>query len=226
MTTQMLEVSLNKQTTVAQSYRQEPKASDNGLTHLNSMESSSIDRESSFRIKTRLYGTSWEVDRRCMQSCWRKFFLVVLVVTVISQWAEMPFVSPQAEHVAAKDSFQRNGAGVTTLSRQLGPNPWTVFLEGSPWINKATQTVVLYPLMKGDRSREKNSTRRIFDPNCEYIYDWQMTFHPTCNEFHATNLADVLVDKRAELLGEGWWRQGWKMTNPRTATNAIWKTSQ
>jgi serine/threonine protein kinase len=76
---------------------------------------------------------------------------------------------------------------------------------------------------------EQDTSRRIFDPNCEYMYDWQTTFHPTCNEFHATNLADVLVDNRAELLGNGGWRQGWKMTYPRmntaASTNAIWKTS-
>jgi hypothetical protein len=111
------------------------------------------------------------------------------------------------------------GCNRNVMSRQLGPHPRAVFLDGSPWTTRlvgnnttTTQVVEMYPLMK--------------DPSCEYMHDWQTTFHPTCNEFHATNLADVFADKRAELLGEGWWRQGWKMTYPRTATNAILKTSQ
>jgi hypothetical protein len=169
------------------------------------------------------------------------------VAVVSSQWrADMrTFISPPPQVnrvvlvVVAKDalSVQNNvGEVVTVMSRQLGPHPRAVFLDGSPWTTRlvgnnttTTQVVEMYPLMKGARASGREfftSGRSILDPSCEYMHDWQTTFHPTCNEFHATNLADVFADKRAELLGEGWWRQGWKMTYPRTATNAILKTSQ
>jgi hypothetical protein len=211
----------------------QPKASENGrrihTLQDHNMELPSTDRKISLRYKARRYDTMREmaIADRCTPS-WQKIVLAVLVVTMISQRAETSLNSPQAKQGVANDSFQRSST-VVDMTSKLGPQPWTVFLEGgSPWtttrLGNATQELE-YSETKGAETKGIERLEYVFDPNCEPMYDWQMSFHPTCNEFHATNLADVLAAKQAELLGKGWWRQGWKVTYPFRATNIIWKTS-
>jgi hypothetical protein len=52
------------------------------------------------------------------------------------------------------------------MSRQLGPHPRAVFLDGSPWTTRlvgnnttTTQVVEMYPLMKGARASGREFLR-------------------------------------------------------------------
>jgi hypothetical protein len=62
--------------------------------------------------------------------------------------------------------------------------------------------------------------------DCKLIWDWQKTFHPSCNDFHATNLIDAAVNNGLKMLGFGTFRQGVKVTHPHIDTQIVWKVSK
>jgi hypothetical protein len=117
----------------------------------------------------------------------------------------------------------------TKLSRELGRmRPRILFLEGSPWTtNHTAKTLhVLYNSeMKGDAAYKKPMvTKRA--QNCVPLQDWQATFRPACNVFHATSLEDSIADNRLQMLGRGTYRVGLKITHRHNDTPAVWKTSK
>jgi hypothetical protein len=57
--------------------------------------------------------------------------------------------------------------------------------------------------------------------DCKLIWDWQKTFHPSCNDFHATNLIDAAVNNGLKMLGFGTFRQGVKVTHPHIDTQIV-----
>jgi hypothetical protein len=55
--------------------------------------------------------------------------------------------------------------------------------------------------------------------------DWQTTFYPVCNELHATDMPDSLVDTDLNLLSrKGFWRHAWQMDEGNQNTTTVWKT--
>jgi hypothetical protein len=70
------------------------------------------------------------------------------------------------------------------------------------------------------------------DPNCEPIDpSWQSTFHPICNDMHASSMMDNLKEESLTLLSaKGFWRLAWKQQDNynkhdvhRNKTT-VWKT--
>lgn len=79
-------------------------------------------------------------------------------------------------------------------------------------------------------SADFNMERRLwpkheFDPHCVPMDDWQNTFHPVCNDMHASGIVDNLMDQSLSLLSaKGYWRHAWRHDNNATNTTTVWKT--
>jgi hypothetical protein len=64
--------------------------------------------------------------------------------------------------------------------------------------------------------------RRVFpqhdhDDKCVPMADWQSTFYPTCNEFHAFDTSEALSDRNFWMLSnKGYWRYAWEVVENRT----------
>ena len=103
----------------------------------------------------------------------------------------------------------------------------TVFLDGEPFMAKALRTLYrnipeftdvtqTYPYTDSS-DFEGIMERRVFpqhdhDDNCVPMSDWQSTFYPTCNEFHAFDASRALVDRDLWIISDkGYWRYAWEV---------------
>ena len=104
----------------------------------------------------------------------------------------------------------------------------TIFLEGTPFAAKVPRTLyrqvpeftdVTQTYDYTDSSdHEGTMERRIFpihenDDMCVPMApEWQSTFYPTCNEFHAYDAAEALKQQDLWLLSKkGYWRYAWEV---------------
>jgi hypothetical protein len=119
-------------------------------------------------------------------------------------------------------------------TEQARGKPRTVFLQGSPWTRSSVNRahVLRDSETKGDAAyRFTSTTTTIWKfgrlvQDCKFIGDWQKSFHPSCNDFHDTNLVEASVDNGLKMLGFGNRRQGMKVTHPHNATQIVWKVSK
>jgi serine/threonine protein kinase len=64
--------------------------------------------------------------------------------------------------------------------------------------------------------------RRMFpqhdhDDECVPMADWQSTFYPTCNEFHAVDAPEALLDRNLWMISNnGYWRYAWEVMENKT----------
>jgi hypothetical protein len=148
-------------------------------------------------------------------------------VTITSQMRkEQVNVSSSGKTSAAPSSL--------VFKEQARVQPRTVFLQGSPWTRSPVS--VAYVLKgsetKGDAAYRHTSTATTIKKfgrlikDCKFIGDWQKSFHPSCNDFHDTNLVDTSVDNGLKMLGNGKFRQGMKVTHPHNNTQTVWKVSK
>jgi hypothetical protein len=106
----------------------------------------------------------------------------------------------------------------------------TVFLDGEPFTAKLrtlyrnipefTDITQTYPYTDSS-DFEGIMERRIFpqhdhDDKCVPMSDWQSTFYPTCNEFHAFDAPEALVDRDLWMISDkGYWRYAWEVVENR-----------
>jgi hypothetical protein len=130
-------------------------------------------------------------------------------ITINSQMRKVQVnVSSSGKTLAAPSSH--------VSKEQARVQPRTVFLQGSPWTRSPVS--VAYVLRgsetKGDAAYRHTSTTTAIKrfgrliKDCKFIGDWQKSFHPSCNDFHDTNLVDASVDNGLKMLGNGNVRQG------------------
>jgi hypothetical protein len=131
-------------------------------------------------------------------------------------------------------SFRVYGVSATKSETRI---PGTIFLEGShgnAQYIKEQEKDGREPEHQGspgndqkmkDKDGRKPEPHFELDKHCEPIADWQTTFYPNCNEFHAIFLGDVLVEDQARMLGRGHWRRAWELIEPVTDTSAVFKTT-
>ena len=107
----------------------------------------------------------------------------------------------------------------------------TIFLDGVSFEAKPTRTLYRQVPEFTDVTQTYDYTdssdhdgvmeRRVFplheyDDQCRPMADWQSTFYPTCNEFHAHDASDALVERDLWLLSKkGYWRYAWEMVEGR-----------
>jgi hypothetical protein len=81
--------------------------------------------------------------------------------------------------------------------------------------------------------QHRNTGPLKFDPHCKPMAEWQSTYHPVCNEVHASPLHENLAGQsHSKLLGSGDWRSAWRIkedySNDNNVTNGgatvVWKT--
>jgi hypothetical protein len=147
------------------------------------------------------------------------------------------------EQATAERSSMKTNVNVTSSGKRLEApfshvskeepaqvQPRTFFLQGPPWTRspRSMTHVLEGSEMKGDVAYTTAATKKKSGrfEDCEVIWDWQKTFHPSCNEFHATSLVDASVDNELKMLGFGTFRQGLKVTHPHNDTQIVWKVSK
>jgi hypothetical protein len=75
--------------------------------------------------------------------------------------------------------------------------------------------------------QRRNTGPLKFDPHCKPMAEWQSTYHPVCNEVHASSLRENLVGQsHSKLLGSGYWRSAWRVKEDYSNGGAtiVWKT--
>jgi hypothetical protein len=75
--------------------------------------------------------------------------------------------------------------------------------------------------------QRRNTGFMKLDPHCKPMAEWQSTYHPVCNEVHASPLQENLAGQsHSKLLGSGDWRSAWRIKEDYSNGGAtiVWKT--
>jgi hypothetical protein len=116
----------------------------------------------------------------------------------------------------------------------------TVFLDGQPFAPKLRTLYGNIPeFTHATQSRPYTDStgfdgimkNRIFpqhenDDQCVPMADWQSTFYPTCNEFHAFDAPEALLERDLWMISvKGYWRHAWEVVENRRRkwTEKSWK---
>jgi hypothetical protein len=112
---------------------------------------------------------------------------------------------------------------------QARVQPRVTFLQGSPWTSSPRNTtrVLKDSETKGYSAYTGRANKGVprHLKNCELTWDWQKTSHPSCNDFHDTNLEEGFAANRLKMLGQGAYRLGFRLTHPHNDTQVVWKLS-
>jgi hypothetical protein len=128
-------------------------------------------------------------------------------------------------------SFNWNSPTTTESNYYHSSRVETVFLDGQPFDAKLrtlyrttpefTDVTQSYPYMDST-DYEGIMERRIFpqhdlDDKCVPMADWQSTFYPTCNEFHAFDAPEAILDRDLWMISnKGYWRHAWEIVENKT----------
>jgi hypothetical protein len=158
------------------------------------------------------------------KSCRRRnnsFGIVVLVLPLLSITTLAPLMRSLSINWSLPIPNESNFSPFHVSSRVE-----TVFLDGEPFAAKlrthyrTTDVTQTYPYTDSS-DFEGIMERRIFpqhdhDDKCVPMSDWQSTFYPTCNEFHAFNAPEALVDRDLWMISDkGYWRYAWEVVENR-----------
>jgi hypothetical protein len=160
---------------------------------------------------------------------------VVLVLPLLSMTTLVPLMRLLSIKWSLPTTTESNFSPFHLSSRIV-----TVFLDGEPFTAKLrtlyrdipefTDVTQSYPYTDSS-DFDGIMDRRIFpqhdhDDTCVPMSDWQSTFYPTCNEFHAFDAQEALEDRDMWMISEkGYWRYAWEVVKNRTKqwTDKSWE---
>ena len=168
------------------------------------------------RPKTKMKATLLLLSNK---SCSRRFIavgLVVLVLPLLSITTLRPLMRSLSINWSPPNPNES-----TFPPFHISSHVDTVFLDGEPFSAKLRTLHRYNAVTKSPYTDSPDfegiTERRIFpqhdnDNKCVPMSDWQSTFYPTCNDFHALDASRALVDRDLWMISDkGYWRYAWEV---------------